>query len=507
VVIAFLAVLVLSVAPAQAATFTVTNLNDSGAGSLRQAILDANALRGADTITFAAGLTGRITLDGPAELVVNEELTIQGPGAGVLILDGDASGHVLVVSPGVLARVSGLALTGGSGAVGGAIVNAGILTVSDAVFAGNSAQRGGAIGNVQAGELTVERAAFYTNSASEGSAIHNANGARIFDSTFMGNSGSAALVNTEVMNVIRSTFAGNVGGITSTKSLIASNSTFVMNTGIGAISASGAPSSISANTIVDNPGGGIQVGGPFVFLSRSIVTNNFGRDCSGGTPQDGGGNLTSPFSFCPGLSADPPLDPSGVADNGGPTQTIALTPESPAIDAFAPPCHDTDQRGVVRPQGAGCDIGAFELEQAQSPEELIEDVLGEVAVLAGSADPMVSDKAEDARDKLDAALSELAKSPPDGAAALGALEGAAGELEAMVDGGLLTPTEGETLLDALADAARLIATDAIDAAAGGDTAKLAEANQALADGDTLRDDHVKETIGKYKDAFSKAESA
>ncbi len=87
-----------------------------------------------------------------------------------------------------------------------------------------------------------------------------------------------------------------------------------------------------------------------------------------------GGNLdsdgTCPFEW----TADPLLGP--LADNGGPTLTHALLPGSPAIDAVAPPdCgYDddgdpntpdrpllTDQRGVSRPQGAGCDIGAYEL--------------------------------------------------------------------------------------------------------------------------------------------------
>ena len=50
-----------------------------------------------------------------------------------------------------------------------------------------------------------------------------------------------------------------------------------------------------------------------------------------------------------------------LADNGGPTSTHALQPTSPAIDAAdGAACPATDQRGVARPQGAGCDVGAFE---------------------------------------------------------------------------------------------------------------------------------------------------
>lgn len=69
------------------ATFTVTNLNDSGAGSLRQAITDANAGAGADSIVFQAGVTGTITPT--SELpAITESLTITGPGRTDLTLSG-----------------------------------------------------------------------------------------------------------------------------------------------------------------------------------------------------------------------------------------------------------------------------------------------------------------------------------------------------------------------------------------------------------------------------------
>src|SRR5438093_640185 len=65
------------------ATFPVTTLNDAGGGSLRQAVLNANATAGADTITFQPGLTGPVTLTS-GELLVTDSVTITGPGAGVL---------------------------------------------------------------------------------------------------------------------------------------------------------------------------------------------------------------------------------------------------------------------------------------------------------------------------------------------------------------------------------------------------------------------------------------
>ncbi|THG33985.1 right-handed parallel beta-helix repeat-containing protein [Glaciibacter flavus] len=85
-------------------------------------------------------------------------------------------------------------------------------------------------------------------------------------------------------------------------------------------------------------------------------------------PADGGGNLISDTSCgVAGGGTDPGLSPVGLADNGGPTQTIAVLPDSAAKDAGndsvcdAAPVSHFDQRGVGRPQGPHCDTGAFEL--------------------------------------------------------------------------------------------------------------------------------------------------
>src|SRR4051812_30828172 len=61
-------------------TFTVTDLGDAGPGTLRQAVLDANAQSGADTIDFQAGLSGTITLTS-GQLDLTDDVTITGPGA------------------------------------------------------------------------------------------------------------------------------------------------------------------------------------------------------------------------------------------------------------------------------------------------------------------------------------------------------------------------------------------------------------------------------------------
>ncbi len=110
----------------------------------------------------------------------------------------------------------------------------------------------------------------------------------------------------------------------------------------------------------------MQDGGA-IDLKDTIVANNPSEETaflsalfSLGNNLDGDGTC----NLAPGLgdlvSTDPRLGP--LADNGGPTETHALLAGSPAIDAGSDDCPPpaTDQRGVARPDGAACDIGAFE---------------------------------------------------------------------------------------------------------------------------------------------------
>ena len=97
-------------------------------------------------------------------------------------------------------------------------------------------------------------------------------------------------------------------------------------------------------------------------LANSVVAGNANSDCSSGMT-DGGHNFTFPSDSCPGRQpADPLLEL--LAHNGGSTMTQALLPGSPLIDAVpaGADCAGTDQRGIVRPQGAACDTGAYEVE-------------------------------------------------------------------------------------------------------------------------------------------------
>jgi hypothetical protein len=163
---------------AYAATITVTNTNDSGPGSLRQALADAND---GDTINFA--VTGTIGLTS-AELLVNKSVTISGPGAASLAVDGNATSRVLHIGAGKTISISGLTLTNGNVvAVGngcGLLNDHAVLTMDSCAVHNNYstqlANGGGVYNDGSAGSatLTILNSAITTNHAySAGGGIYN----------------------------------------------------------------------------------------------------------------------------------------------------------------------------------------------------------------------------------------------------------------------------------------------------------------------------------------------
>jgi len=171
---------------------------------------------------------------------------------------------------------------------------------------------------------------------------------------------------------IVSNTANNGGGIynyTGTLTLV--NSTMSDNRTTsgsgGGLYSNGGTSVLTFITVASNTaavgGGGINVGGGTVLLQNTIVAYN-GTNCSGAGLTSNGHNLEYSGSFC-GLNAtgdftgtDPLLGPL-TADSGSLVHLLRVG--SPAIDrGVCVTGITTDQRGVTRPQGATCDIGAYE---------------------------------------------------------------------------------------------------------------------------------------------------
>jgi predicted outer membrane repeat protein len=381
------------VPPVYAAPITVTNTNDSGAGSLRQAI--TNAAPG-DTITFDSPLSGQ-TIILASTLVINKNLTIDGSSLfSKISISGNNSVRVFSVSASVIVEIDSLIIKNGRvfETNGAGIYNAGTLTITDSVFSANNAVvnpyavgigEGSAIYNQ--GDLAILRSTFNNNTASRGGAISCYAGAMLVsDSTFLSNSAvsdaAGAIFDYCDSLIINSTFSSNTaatsGGAVLTDNDINPigivNSTFHNNTALsGGGIANYGELSVNNSTFSNNNasnGGALRNGlGGVLSLANSILANSVGGvDCnkSDGAPDiENINNLiesTSPSLESCGtslLTSDPMLGP--LQDNGGFTKTMALLPGSPAINTGDDAtCQANDQRGVTRPEGTHCDIGAYE---------------------------------------------------------------------------------------------------------------------------------------------------
>src|SRR6476646_3821538 len=159
----------------QAATITVTNTNDSGTGSLRQALADAVD---GDTINFNSSLNGQTITLTSGELLVDKSVTISGPGANTLAVDANHTSRVFYIASGTDVTISGLTITNGSAPspqFGGGIYNDhATLTLSSCTISGNAANQGvgGGIFNDQA-TLTVLNSTLSGNSAASGGGIYS----------------------------------------------------------------------------------------------------------------------------------------------------------------------------------------------------------------------------------------------------------------------------------------------------------------------------------------------
>ncbi|MEH2264703.1 Calx-beta domain-containing protein [Nostoc sp.] len=380
-------------------TYIVTNTNDSGAGSLRQAILNANSDAGIETIIFDTnGIFGDATPDTitltSGQLTVSEGVIIQGTGANKLIISGNNASRIFNASASL--SIDGLNITGGNAGSsnGGGIYSNSNVTVSNSIISGNTTNTNG--GGIYSSSVTVSNSIISGNTANtNGGGIYSTTSATVSNSTLSGNTASTRgggiySSNTTISN---STFSGNTandngGGIFSSSLLTISNSTISSNRaknsggGIYTSNATVSNSTIFGNTAdSDNNGtgngGGIFRSGGTVNISNSIIAGNIdsgnqGPDISGtnfnGNAYNLIGNLTGKSSGTLGTGTDiinpnPGLKPLG--DYGGSTQTHALNFSSPATNAGDPGYSGgltTDQRGTGfnRIESGRIDIGAFE---------------------------------------------------------------------------------------------------------------------------------------------------
>jgi hypothetical protein len=319
---------------APADIITVTNTNDSGPGSLRQALAIAN---NGDTID-ATGISGVISLTS-GELLVETSVTINGPGADVLAVDGNMISQVFrIVFSDEAVAISGFTIRNGhTGTQGGGIDNENnaTLSITNCTISGNSAGLGG--GTFNGGMLTIAGTTFSGNTAVNGGAAYN-DGA-----------GMLAISNSTVSGNL----AGSGGGIFN----------------IGACA-------ITNSTLSGNSSGGIfntetlEIGDTILNMGAGANISNLGTVTSLGynlTSDDGAGVLTGPGDQ---INTDPLLGP--LEDNGGPTFTHQLLPGSPAIDAgdpnfTPPPFFDQRGPGFDREVSGRIDKGSVEVQAGGTP--------------------------------------------------------------------------------------------------------------------------------------------
>ena len=347
---------VLGASPATAAsTFTVNGTADlpdatlngvcaaaGGACTLRAAVQEANNTTGA-TIVVPAGayLLASGSNDTKGDLDLRRPMTITGaakqPGAAATTINAGGTERVVEVF-GTGTTISGVVLTNGvsnsSGSPGGAIrVNSGAaLTLVDSSVTSSQSNDGGGIAN--GGTLTVERSTVSGNTAS---------------------SKGGGIYSTGPLTVRNSTISGN-------------------NAKFGGGLRTGAASTITAVTITgnngSNDGGGIERGGGTTTLRMTVVAGNtspMGPDCVGPLTLA----LANHIGNTASCSTSGPAPTTGnaelgaLADNTGPTRTHLPASTSPLLNKVTPAncgvAGGVDQRGVTRPSGTGCDIGAVEL--------------------------------------------------------------------------------------------------------------------------------------------------
>ena len=334
---------------------------------------------------------GPQTVTTQAEIVIDSDVVLDG--LGNLTVDAGGQHRPFSVLENVTAELRRIAVTGGAapdldgggifndGALtlvetsvsdctaprfGGGIANSGALTMTRCSISGNAAgQGGGGVSHVGSGALSMVDTTISSNEAGgdggqgDGGGVFNQGRVTLTGCTVSGNeatgdggglavANSATLVNTTISG---NTAAQHGGGIRNNSALSITHCTLSGNTAAAgpAISNAAFVSAIGA-TVVDGQ----------CDTEMSATWNALNIDFNVETPGDTC-NFTGSNDQVDVTPQDLGLGP--LQDNGGPTQTHALDATSVAVDVIDEPMCETenDQRGVARPQGVACDVGAFEL--------------------------------------------------------------------------------------------------------------------------------------------------
>ena len=393
-------------ATAQAATFTVGTTTDTTPGatcstfpngcSLRQLIEHENGLAAtspADTIRVPSGSYSLAS----GELLVEQNLQIAGAGARTTVIEQSTAGsRVFDIHPNGFTptvTISGLEMFLGSttststnGNAGGNVLNEGTLTLSeDWITNGETTGGSGAgVANV-GGTLTVTHSLVADNlSFASSGAGGTAGGIDNFATR-----DTTARLMVDNSTFVNNTAAGGVGAIWSRCTVCTASSTTVTNSTI---------TSNDGGTAATNAGGLVVGTGSTISVLDSIVASNTvssgatASNCSGGALITSLGHNIETGPDCGFKSTgdlqntDPQFLTGGVSDSGGNTDTVALAVTSPAVDAVptnASGCSGTDQRDLGRPQGSGCDIGAYEQFEPVEGQQFSE-VIGAIEPAASS---------------------------------------------------------------------------------------------------------------------------
>ena len=385
----------------------------AGTCSLRDAIKAADLNDDADTITFSASLSSPLTIiagDSFGLPTIFSPVSIVGPGAEALTISIDGGSNTIfwfdAEEQPRSYSVSGLTLTqtGNTGFFADKIIqHRGTLTVSDTVITGrgrgisgfaeeltinNSTISGNVTapgddvagaglnfgGGVDNGILTINNSTFSNNQKlnTAGDADEGGGGIGIFDgsSLFDGTDFTVTLTNVTISG---NQTNENGGGIWISDDCAECSQSAVIHATLTNVTLADNDADLNGN---GGEGGGIFVSlsnpGASVTLNNTLIANNASgagaADCSvsGISLASNGFNLVTDDTDCTGLSGSDitgqdPLLAALALNAPGNTETHALDANSPAINAGDnADCPDTDQRGVARPQGDACDIGAYE---------------------------------------------------------------------------------------------------------------------------------------------------